>query len=60
MNDPNYQNIKDKCLETYNQKKSMKWELKNDHTSRVGEKWLKEEDDFIKECYEKQYKVKKC
>ena len=48
MNDPNYQNIKDKCLETYNQKKSMKWELKNDHTSRVGEKWLKEEDDFIK------------
>jgi hypothetical protein len=51
MHGPSYKDIKSKCKEKCQEKSLMKWELTNDHTSRNGKKWLKDEDDFIKICY---------
>jgi hypothetical protein len=40
-----------KCQVNVLFKINRKWEINNYNESRKQQRWIKEEDDFIKECY---------
>ncbi len=48
-----YDDIIAKCKENLQEKKNSKWQFTHDHLSRKGLKWIKAEDEFLKECEKK-------
>jgi hypothetical protein len=48
-----YDDILAKCKENLQEKEKSKWPFTHDHSSRKGLKWIKAEDEFLKECEKK-------
>jgi hypothetical protein len=52
-----YKNILENCKNNVLKKNNIKWNSNSDQSSRSGQKWIKSEDDFIKECHDKNLDV---